>query len=151
MNKKIVRYILLGLVAVLIIIQFFPIDKTNPPADPAKDFITLESPPENVKAMLKASCYDCHSNHSVYPWYTNIAPVSWWIKGHINNGRKHLNFSAWGDYKQKRKDHKYEEIVEFVEEKRMPILSYTWGHPEARMSEEDREVMVSWAKSKMAD
>src|SRR6218665_2695091 len=89
------KTILTGILLLLIVFQFFRIDKTNPPVDPAQDFIMLSHPPADLAVILKESCYDCHGNTTTYPWYTNIAPVSWWIKHHINDARKHLNFSTW--------------------------------------------------------
>jgi len=129
--------------------QFFPIDKTNPSIDTTKDYITLTQPPANIASLLKNACYDCHANTTTYPWYTSIAPVSWWVKGHIDNGRKQLNFSVWGDYSDKKKDHKIEECVEFVEETRMPLLSYIIAHSEARMSDEERAELVAWFRASM--
>ena len=144
---KLYKKIAWGLLAALVVIQFFRIDKTNPPYDSKNDFISLTNPPENVKSLLKAACYDCHSNESIYPWYTNIAPISFWIKGHINNGRKHLNFSEWGTYNDNRKDHKMEECVEYVGEAWMPLSSYTWVHSDARLSDEDRNRLVTYFES----
>jgi len=144
MKKKWIRYTLIALLVALVIIQFFPIDKTNPPFDQAKDYITMTNPPAHIGKMIKAACYDCHSDEVKYPWYTSVAPISFWVKGHIDHGRKHLNFSVWGDYNEKKKIHKLEECVEFVEETRMPLLSYIIAHPEARMSDEERAEMVAW-------
>ena len=138
------KKVLLGLLAILVVMQFFPIDKTNPPIVTEQDFMNILSPPDNIAQMLKSACYDCHSNHTKYPWYTSVAPVSWWIKGHIDHGRGNLNFSEWGTYSEGKKEHKLEECVEFVSEKRMPLLSYIIGHPEARLSKSQREEMVAW-------
>jgi len=149
MKKKWIRYTLIGLLVALAVMQFFPIDKTNPPVDTAKDYITIAEPPANIANMLKAACYDCHSHEAKYPWYTSVAPVSWWVKGHIDNGRKHLNFSVWGDYSAKKVAHKLEECVEFVEETKMPLLSYIIAHPEARLSEEERADLVAWFRSEI--
>ena len=118
------------------IAQFVPIDKTNPESDPAQDFLALSNPPAHLATIIKDACYDCHSNHSKYPWYSNVAPISWWIKGHINEARKHLNFSDWSTYSTKKANHKLEEAVEMVEEHWMPILSYKLTHPEGRLSSE---------------
>ena len=127
MKKK--TKILWAILGLLVLIQFIRIDKTNPPADPAKDFIALKNPPQAVANMLKASCYDCHSNKSTYPWYTNVAPVSWWVKRHITEGRQELNFSEWGDYTPKKAAHKLDESYEMVTEGEMPLSSYTLMHP----------------------
>lgn len=140
MKKK----ILWGLLALLVVIQFFRIDKTNPEADPAKDFITMTNPPEAIASMLKTSCYDCHSAHTVYPWYTNIAPVSWWIKKHIDEGREHFNFSEWGNYDEGKKEHKLEEFYSEVEHRKMPLKSYLPLHPEAKLSDDQIKLITGW-------
>ncbi len=142
MKKK----ILYGLIAIVIIIQFFRIDKTNPNIKIENDFIEISSPPEEITAVLKSSCYDCHSNETKYPWYTNIAPVSWWVKHHINEGREELNFSNWGRFKDKRKDHKLKEAIEVIEEGEMPMDSYTWIHDEAKLSAEQKTLLIDWLK-----
>lgn len=146
MKKQWIRYTLIALLVALAVMQFFPIDKTNPPVDPEKDYITMTNPPAQMANLIKAACYDCHSDEVKYPWYTNVAPLSYWIKGHIDNGRKKLNFSVWGDYKASKQEHKLEECVEFVEETKMPLASYNIMHPEARMSDEERADMVAWFK-----
>ncbi|GJM36227.1 MAG: heme-binding protein [Saprospiraceae bacterium] len=142
MVKRIIYIIL----ALLVIIQLFRIDKTNPPVDASQDFVQLTSPPTEIAQLLKSVCYDCHSHETVYPWYTNVAPVSWWIKDHIDHGRKHLNFSVWGTYEPKKADHKLEECYEMVEAKDMPLNSYTWVHGNARLTDAQREQLVTWFK-----
>jgi hypothetical protein len=149
-KKKIIRYILIVLAAFLIIAQFFAIDKTNPESDPVKHFINVEKPPQQVADLLKGACFDCHSNNTKYPWYTNVAPVSWWIKGHIDNGREHLNFSNWTDYSAKKANHKLEECYEVLEGKEMPMLTYWLVHPEANLSADQRAIMVNYFKGKYA-
>ncbi len=145
--KKRIKTILLGLLAVLVIIQFIQIDKTNPPHDSAKDFISQQNPPQEVATLLQDACYDCHSHQTEYPWYTNVQPLAWWIKHHITDGRRHLNFSTWGDYNAKRKAHKAKELVELVSESEMPLKSFTLTHPEARLTKLQRKKMVDWLKT----
>jgi len=113
------------------------------------DFINLTNPSDDISAMLKTACYDCHSHETKYPWYSNIAPVSWWIKGHIDEGKKNLNFSEWGNYPLKKANHKLEESAEEVEEKHMPITPYMFTHPAAKISSEQRTALVDFFKSKM--
>ncbi len=137
MKKK----ILLGFLAILVIMQFFRIDMDNPPVDPAKDFIALTEPSDEVKTLLKSACYDCHSNETEYPWYAHVAPVSWPIGHHIEEGREHLNFSIWADYDADKADHKLEECAGEVEEGHMPISSYTWTHGDAKLSKEQKETL----------
>jgi len=97
--------------------------------------------------MLKTSCYDCHSNQPTYPWYTNIAPVSWWIKHHINEGTHHLNFSIWGTYSEKRKNHKLEECIEMIEEDEMPMSSYKIMHAESKLTDTQKLQLVEFFKA----
>ena len=147
MIKKVLKKILIGLAVLIVVIQFFRIDKTNPITPIEKGFIEINQPPTEITAILKTSCYDCHSNQVSYPWYTNIAPISWFIKDHINEAREELNFSEWADYSLKRKDHKLEECAEEVEEGEMPLDSYFIMHSEAELTHEQRETLENYFKS----
>lgn len=147
--KKIftIKKILWGLLIVILAMQFFRIDKTNPAVDPASDFIGIAKPTTEVSALLKSACYDCHSHETKYPWYTNIAPVSWWLKDHINEGREELNFSTWSSYPAKKQDKKLKECVELIKEKEMPLPSYTWIHSDARLTDAQRVMLTDWFNS----
>ncbi len=131
-------------VLALCALQFFQIDKTNPVSDPELDFMNIVETPEEVATILKSACYDCHSNQTVYPWYTNLQPVAWWVKDHIDHGRSELNFSEWGNYNDRRIDHKLEESAEYVLNEEMPLPSYTWAHGNARLSDRDRMFLANW-------
>ena len=133
-----------ALLGVLVIIQFFGIDKTNPPVNASEEFMTLAAPPADVAQLLKDACYDCHSHETEYPWYTNIEPVSWWIAHHIEEARGHLNFSTWGTYNAEKKAHKAEECGEEVEKGKMPLKSYLPMHPEARLTDAQRALLTNW-------
>jgi hypothetical protein len=135
------------LVFLLLTIQSIRIDKTTDPVNPATDFIALTSANSEVANSLKIACYDCHSNQPTYPWYTNIAPVSWWIKHHIDEGSHHLNFSIWGTYKEKRKNHKLDECIEMIEEGEMPMSSYTIMHSEAKLTDAQKLQLVEFFKA----
>lgn len=143
------KIILLGIVAFLIIAQFFRIDKTNPPIVAENDILNIANAPEHIGAMMKAACYDCHSNETKYPWYMDIAPISWWTKGHVNNARGSLNYSEWVNYSAEAKKHKLEDSALKVRKKWMPITTYLLMHPEARISEEDREELATWFESQI--
>ncbi|MBL4669126.1 MAG: heme-binding domain-containing protein [Flavobacteriales bacterium] len=147
MKKK----ILYGLLIIFVIIQFFRINKTNPPVNSADDFIKMTNPPQEISVMLKTSCYDCHSNESTYPWYSNIAPVSWWLKHHIDEAREELNFSKWSTYNLKRQDHKLEEMLEEVEKGEMPLKPYPLTHPEAQLTPKQKKELKLWFKKVRAD
>jgi hypothetical protein len=140
------NYIVIILVVIGIGIQFIPGDRSFESVDANADFITQTNTPEEVAEILKTSCYDCHSNETKYPWYASVAPVSWWVSDHIEEGRDELNFSAWGTFSDKRKAKKLHEIEEEVEEGEMPLTSYTFTHSEARLSKEQKEALITWVK-----
>ncbi len=143
------KKIIYGIIAVLILIQFFRIDKTNPEVISGNDYINITNPPENVTSILKTSCYDCHSNSSAYPWYSNIAPISWWVKDHINEGREELNFSEWATFTEKRKKHKLEECIEMIDENEMPLNSYTIMHGNAKLTADDKGYLIEWFEKQL--
>ncbi len=148
MKKKFTKKnILIGLLALLLVMQLFRINKTTHPVNPEKDFVTITSASPEVTGVLKQACYDCHSNQPSYPWYTNVAPVSWWIAHHIDEGQHELNFSEWGGYSEKRKNHKLEECIEMVEEGDMPLPSYTWMHKEAKLTDAQKLQLVEFFRA----
>lgn len=143
---KVIKKILLALLVVLVIAQFFGPDKNEGEMASIDAFLVETNPPEDVKLILKETCYDCHSDVTRYPWYNNITPVNYWLAEHVNDGKKHFNVSNWEGNSIKRKDHKFEELIEMVEDKEMPLNSYTWTHEEAKLSEAQIASVVDWAK-----
>jgi hypothetical protein len=146
MTKKIT----IGLLAVFIVIQFFQPEKNT--SDNQTNHISgkYEISGE-VSAILKNACNDCHSNKTEYPWYANIQPVGWWLANHVSDGKGHLNFSEFTSRKIAYQNHKLEEIIEEVDEDKMPLPSYTnFGlHPEANLTAEQKKVLTDWAKTQM--
>jgi hypothetical protein len=140
------KIILLILVVIFIAIQFFRIDTTNPKADPQKDFFSVSNPPEGIKAIFKNSCYDCHSYQTEYPWYSNIAPVSWLLKSHIDEGRDNLNFSEWGDYSTDEQKDILEVCQEKIKADEMPLSAYTLMHSNAKLDEKKKALLFDWFK-----
>lgn len=140
MKKK----ILIGAAIVIVGAQFIRIDKTNPPVVEGEDLFSSKPADDKVVQLIHNACFDCHSNETKYPWYTNIAPVSWFIKHHIDEGREHVNFSEWAKYNEKQKSHILEECAEEIEHHAMPLGNYEWMHPEAELSEEDRQLLVDY-------
>lgn len=141
------KNIFLFILVLLVLIQFIRIDKSTKPVNAGTDFIAMTSANSELEHLLKIACYDCHSSQPTFPWYTNIAPVSWWIKHHIDEGSHHLNFSDWGTYTEKRKHHKLEECIEMVEEDEMPMDSYTWMHKEAKLTDAQKLQLVEFFKA----
>ena len=144
------RKILIGLVIVLIVIQFIQPEK-NQSTDHSKDIRTVYAIPAEVQAVLKQSCYDCHSNYTTYPWYSRIQPVAWWLQHHIDEGKEHLNFSEFASYTPKKQAHKLEETAELVENGEMPLNSYTWMHAGAKLSKEQAVLLTDWANGLRKD
>lgn len=147
---KLGKKIAWALLLVFIGMQFIRPEKNLDSGDHLAAFLNETNPPAEVRELLKTSCYDCHSNNTVYPWYNNVAPVSYWLADHVKEGKGHLNFSAWNTYDAKRKDHKLEEVVETVEEGEMPLNEYTWTHEGARLTQAQREAIIEWAKKTRA-
>jgi hypothetical protein len=141
------RKIGLLLLIVFIIIQFIPVALNQSEVVPKEDFIEIIQPSDEVALIITYSCYDCHSENTIYPWYNKIAPVSWWINHHVEEGKNELNFSAWDTYSDKRKKHKLEEIVEMIEENEMPLKSYLIAHRDAELSSEQIEILKNWIET----
>ena len=132
------------LLAAFIILQFFRIDKTNPPVDKNSDFLTLKKTPENVATLVKSACYDCHSNETVYPWYAKVQPFGWFLKDHIDEGRRELNFSTFASYEPRRQAKKLDEAAEQIENGGMPLESYTLIHKEAKLTAEQKKLLTDY-------
>ena len=140
------RNLLIAFLAVFALIQFKVIDKSPIEINPESDFLMIEQAPKEVAELIQTSCYDCHSNLTTYPWYSNIAPVSWWLKGHIDNGRDKLNFSEWDSYSLEEGDTLKVKSANMIEKKWMPILTYKIIHKESRLSDEQRALLIGWLK-----
>lgn len=132
------------LIVLLVLAQFKRIDKTPGDTNPDNDFLVVEEAPEEIASIFKTACYDCHSNSTNYPWYSNIAPVSWWLKRHVRMGTMKLNYSEWGTFSDSKREHKKEESADYVGKGWMPIVPYKITHPEARLTDEQREMLVNW-------
>lgn len=144
-SKYMAKKIFIGLVVVLLIIQLIRPEKNISEIPSPNDIRVHHAVPNNVLSILKRSCFDCHSNNTHYPWYAEIQPVGWWLADHIEEGKEELDFSEFGSYSAKKADHKLEEVVEMIEEKEMPLESYTRIHKDAILSKDDAELVINWA------
>lgn len=142
---KIIKKILWLLLVVFVIAQFFGPEKNEGEMTSIDAFLAETNPPEDVKLILKESCFDCHSDVTRYPWYNNITPVNYWLADHIKHGKGHFNVSDWIGNSTKRKDHKFDELIEMVEDKTMPLDSYTWTHSEAKLTDDQIKSIIDWA------
>jgi len=132
---------IIGILIIFVGIQFIPVDRSNPPV---KSDIPA---PLNVKQILIRSCYDCHSNQTQWPLYSYIAPISVYIARDVEEGRDELNFSEWEKYDLRKKFKKLDEVVEEIEEGKMPPRQYIWLHPDAKITPEDLDAIRFWVES----
>ncbi len=141
---KALRWLLVIGVGLLVIAQFIRPAKTNPAADQSLALEVQMHVEPKVSAIIDRSCADCHSNKTRWPWYSNVAPVSWFVIDHVNHGRSHLNFSEWGKYDGRRQSEKLDEMCELVKEGEMPLSSYTPLHPGSKLTPEDVNAICQW-------
>ena len=141
---KYLKQFLVLLLVVFVAIQFIKPEKNNDGYQSVALFEQEIVPTKEIASILKNNCYDCHSDQTNYPWYHNIAPLNFWLEEHIADGKRHFNVSAWDIYSARKKDHKLEELIEYVEEGEMPLDSYTWVH--GNLSEKDTEILIQWAQ-----
>ena len=139
------KKLLLIIIIIFALIQLIRPDRTNPPVD---ENIALHAPGK-VAAILKRSCYDCHSNETVWPWYSNIAPLSWSIVAHVNDGRKALNFSKWAKIDPKTKAKRLKRAIKTTANGMMPLSTYLWIHKDAKLSKEDKEILKTWFEEEL--
>lgn len=145
--KKILKVVVLVLVAGLVVIQFFRVDQTNPAINESETLEAAVSVPPDISMLLARSCNDCHSHKTIYPWYVNIQPGGWFMRDHIDHGREHLNMSVFNTYNAKKQAHKLEEICEMVESSAMPLPSYLWLHGNAVLAPSEAKALCDWAKT----
>ena len=148
--KKALKIVAAVFAVLFVVAQFIRPDYSDPPIVPGQELDATTEVPGNVAAILERSCRDCHTNKTNYPWYSQISPVSWWLKDHINEGRRELNLSEWGTYADRKKSKKLEEICEQVEAREMPLPSYTWVHRDSLLSEGDIRTLCDWSKAEQA-
>lgn len=149
--RKKIKWLLIFIGIAFISIQFFPAAKDNTDVSISNSHITaVYKVPDSVLHILETSCFDCHSNNTVYPWYYRIQPVGWWLKHHVDEGKAELNFSIFGSYSEKRKRNKLEEIEESVTDGWMPLGSYLWIHQYAKITEDQKKIIQNWTKSTLS-
>ncbi len=141
---RILKWAVIVLGAGFVLVQFVRPERTNPVADQAISYRAHVQAAPEVEAILKRACLDCHSNETVWPWYSNIAPVSWLVVHDVNEARGHMNLSEWGRYDAEKRADLLEEICEEVEKGSMPIRNYVLAHPEAELSDADRRALCEW-------
>jgi cytochrome c551/c552 len=142
--RKLLKWIAIVLVVLFVGMQLKRPAMTNPPVDQSQTIEAHTQITPQAKDILDRSCSDCHSNKTVWPWYTNVAPISWWIAGHINEGRQNMNLSEWAKLDQNSQDRKLRQMCDEVQDGAMPLPSYLPMHPKARLSEQDKKTLCDW-------
>jgi len=132
------------LVVLFLGIQLMRPARSNPAVDESQTIEARTQMTAQVKAIFERSCNDCHSNKTVWPWYTNVAPISWWIAGHINEARQLMNLSEWGKLDRDHQDRKLRQICDEVTDGGMPLPSYMPMHPKAKLSDQDKKTLCDW-------
>jgi len=146
-RKKLTRKIVVGLGALLLVIQLVQPERNLSEGTSSNDISIAYQMPAEVHQILTQKCYDCHSNNTKYPWYVYIQPVGWWMAAHIKDGKRHLNFAEFKTYNSKKASKKLEELSEAVTEGWMPLDSYVWMHSETKITPEDSQKINAWIQS----
>jgi hypothetical protein len=147
---KILRWVLIAAFALFVIAQVYRPARTNPAADSALAIESHVQVDPKVSAIFARSCNDCHSNKTLWPWYTEVAPVSWFVIDHVNEGRKELNLSEWGNYDKRRQLGKLRQICREVTNGAMPLSSYTPMHAGSTLSADDVKTLCDWSNAQRA-
>jgi hypothetical protein len=141
---KWINRLLVLIVVLLVVIQFVPVKAPSNKVSTNNDMVSVEKLDGNVSAILKTSCYDCHSNQTYYPWYSHVAPVSWLVANDVKEGRAKLNFSDWELNNKRRKIRQLEDIKDQIQQGEMPMSIYTVIHKKAKLTESQKQLLVKW-------
>jgi Haem-binding domain len=145
--KKVLKWLAVIVILLVVGIQFKRPVRTNPTFDQSQTIEAHVQMAPPAKMILDRACNDCHSNKTEWPWYTNVAPLSWWIADHVEEGRKHLNISEWGTLDPDRQRKKLQQICDEVEDGSMPLSSYLPLHPKAKLSDADKKTLCEWTEA----
>ena len=145
MFKKILKIVLLLIVFGLVIAQFFRPERFSTGEVTKDDITNVLQVPDDVQKILKRSCFDCHSNHTVWPWYTNVSPVNWLVYDDVNTGRHKMNFSEWGKLSVSKQSTKLQNICDNIKDGDMPLPKYLFIHRDAVLSQQEKDILCKWA------
>jgi cytochrome c553 len=144
--KKALKWAVIAVFVLFVAAQAYRPDLSGPPADDSKSMRATARLTPEVGAMFDRACNDCHSSKTDWPWYSQLAPVSWWLKSHVDDARRELSFSEWGTYPQRKASVKLKEICEQVSAGEMPLKSYLLMHPAAKLSDSDKKAICDWTE-----
>ncbi|NCI46420.1 heme-binding domain-containing protein [Sediminibacterium soli] len=141
---RILRRILMGLLVIFALLQFIPRTVNKSDQAVSTDFAKIYAIPVEVQSIFQEACYDCHSNNTRYPWYSNIQPFRLWLDLHIQDGKEELNFSNFGAYTSKRRHNKLNSMAKSIKKGTMPLTSYKWMHAKARLEDAQKNLIIQW-------
>jgi hypothetical protein len=145
--KRALKWLTIVLACGFVLMQLSRPARTNPVADESRALeVSLHVTPE-VKAIFARACDDCHTNRTRWPWYSEVAPVSWWLTDHVRHGRRHMNFSDWARYTPREADQMLGEICRLSKVEAMPLSSYTLMHRDAILSPQDVGTLCAWSQA----
>lgn len=148
---KLRKWILYAILGIFLLIQFYPVKQPEVTYDNPYDLIKNVNVPDDIALKLRNTCYDCHSNETAYPWYSNIAPVKWLLYDHVEEAREELNFSLWNKMNKEDKADILDDLASEVLEKEMPLKFYPYLHSKAKLTDTDRQKIADWAESYMEE
>ncbi len=146
---KAIKWAVILVACLFVLAQFKRPARTNPVSDQSLAMEAHMQLDPKVAGILDRSCNDCHSNKTRWPWYSNVAPVSWFVIDHVDHGRSHLNLSEWGKYTREERRTSLDQFCELVTEGWMPLSSYTPLHPGSKLTEADKKLICDWSKSEV--
>ena len=141
------KFLKIAIVVVIIavgVLQFFPSEKNASSISSGNEMTMRDSVPTDIQNIFRRSCYDCHSNNTIYPWYANVQPVGWWLSNHIQGGKRHLNFDEFASYPLRRQYNRLKDIADQIEQNEMPLTSYLLIHRYAVLSADEKAKIISW-------
>ena len=144
MKKRIKKIAWFGLIIFLLMQCYQPARNIGYEQYFSSNFTEVYKVPKNVETTLRISCYDCHSNNTDYPWYSYIQPIRFFMDGHINEGKKELNFNEYGNYSKRKQETKLDRIEKQIKKDEMPLSSYTLLHRNAILTTTQKEDIINW-------
>jgi hypothetical protein len=148
-EMKILRIVGLALIVAFVAIQFIRPVKNSGSQPSPNGIAQAFAVPDSVQTILRRSCYDCHSNNTVYPWYANVEPVGWWLNSHIQNGKRHVNYDEYASYRPIRQFIRFRDLIEQIKQDEMPLPSYLLIHRYAKLSPEEQSLLIRWSTAMM--
>ncbi|MDN3677673.1 heme-binding domain-containing protein [Flavobacterium paronense] len=144
MKKRIKKIAIIGFIIFLLMQCYQPARNIGYEQYFSSNFTEMYKVPKNVETSLRTSCYDCHSDNTDYPWYSYIQPIRFFMDGHINEGKKELNFNEFGNYSNRKQRSKLDAISKQIKSDEMPLSSYTLIHKNALLTVNQKEEIINW-------